>query len=326
MTESDDGEARPPERAVMAWPQANPPAIGDGVACRCEACDQAWHVHLSMAGFRLRCRCGAWVAVTAPEVEVALASPTPSPVVRRHASLPATYRDSAEPLIREVPTGEEMPPGSLRHGTVRTRQRWNDRAVFELAAILLAFLGPQIVILMASEGREQTLLLPVASLVSAVLVVAICWASPGYSFSGMRSAAGRFFGEMLCVWVVVAGLAILWVRILIRAYDLGDGFDSILTELGLGWSLLLVAVFPAIFEELAFRGMVQGRLMAILGHREGLLATATAFALAHGASFGLPFHFFLGWYLGSLRDRSGSLFPGMLLHFLYNASLVLSFA
>ena len=90
--------------------------------------------------------------------------------------------------------------------------------------------------------------------------------------------------------------------------------------------LLLIGVFPAIFEELAFRGMLQGRLTAILGRREGILATGAAFAMAHGISIGTPFHIFLGFYLGFLRERSGSLLPGMGLHFLYNSAIVLYFS
>ena len=46
------------------------------------------------------------------------------------------------------------------------------------------------------------------------------------------------------------------------------------------------------------------------------------FALAHGVGLGLPFHVGGGFYLCWLRARSGSLYPGMLLHFLYNGALV----
>ncbi|MCA9003454.1 MAG: CPBP family intramembrane metalloprotease, partial [Planctomycetes bacterium] len=191
--------------------------------------------------------------------------------------------------------------------------------------IMAAFLVPQIIILFAFASRERAFMEPIASVASALLVVALCWAAPTYSFAGLRSAATRFYGEMLMVCAVTTGLAILWTRFLLSQLDFLDDPSLVSDELGLGWAILLVGVFPAIFEELAFRGLVQGRLTAILGHKEGILATGAAFALAHGISLGLPFHFFIGWYLCSLRDRSGSLFPGMLLHFLYNSTLVLVF-
>ncbi len=312
---------------VRFWPAANPPARGEGIACVCGECGQAWEIHTSMAGFKLRCDCQAWIAVPGLVVvpEQISAPSALSQVVNQNATLPAAYRDPAEPVTREVKTSEAVVPGALRFATVRTRQRWSDRAVLELAAIMAAFLGPQLIILFTLEGREQVLMEPVAALASSILVVALCWAASSYSFSGLRAAAARFYGEMLGVTVVTTGLAVLWVNFLIRNLPMLEDTPLVTEELGLGWALLLIGVFPAIFEELAFRGMVQGRLSAILGHKEGILATGVAFALAHGISLGLPFHFFLGWYLCSLRDRSGSLFPGMVLHFLYNATLVLVF-
>ena len=58
----------------------------------------------------------------------------------------------------------------------------------------------------------------------------------------------------------------------------------------------------------------------------GILSTATLFAVAHGISMGTPLHLGIGLFLGWLRDRSGSLWPGILLHLGYNATLVLTAA
>ena len=64
------------------------------------------------------------------------------------------------------------------------------------------------------------------------------------------------------------------------------------------------------------------RLTALPGPRVGPVATAAAFALCHGAPAVLPIHMGLGLYLGWLRERSGSLLPGMLMHFAYNGTIV----
>jgi membrane protease YdiL (CAAX protease family) len=82
-------------------------------------------------------------------------------------------------------------------------------------------------------------------------------------------------------------------------------------------------VAPAVLEEVMFRGMLQGRLLALMGLRTGMLTTAAAFAVCHGGTLALPIHFGLGLYLGWLRQRSGSVLPGMLAHFSYNAMIVL---
>jgi membrane protease YdiL (CAAX protease family) len=101
-----------------------------------------------------------------------------------------------------------------------------------------------------------------------------------------------------------------------------DFLAELVTRLGLPASLFVIAVCPAVLEEIVFRGMLQGRLMALLGHRVGFLVTAAAFAICHGAPIVLLVHFALGLYLGWLRERSGSLLPGMLMHFTYNGTLV----
>ena len=43
----------------------------------------------------------------------------------------------------------------------------------------------------------------------------------------------------------------------------------------------------------------------------------------HGQTLGLPIHVGLGFYLTWLRHRSGTIWPGVLCHFLYNGSIVL---
>jgi membrane protease YdiL (CAAX protease family) len=89
------------------------------------------------------------------------------------------------------------------------------------------------------------------------------------------------------------------------------------------WSIyLLVSLLPAIFEELTFRGYVMARLTALLTARETLLVQAALFALLHLGVVIFPSHFFIGLVLGSIRQRTRSLYPGMLVHASWNALVV----
>jgi membrane protease YdiL (CAAX protease family) len=88
---------------------------------------------------------------------------------------------------------------------------------------------------------------------------------------------------------------------------------------GVWWPVLLVCVSAAVFEELAFRGVIFGVLRRHARLAETLLITATAFAILHLSAFALVSHTLLGLYLGWLRHRSGSLYPCVLAHFLHNA-------
>src|SRR5690606_6853503 len=88
-----------------------------------------------------------------------------------------------------------------------------------------------------------------------------------------------------------------------------DPLDGISQRLGLPATLLVIAVTPAVLEEIIFRGMLQGRLMALFGRNTGHFVTATTFALVHGQPAVLPIHLGLGLYLGWLRERANSLLP-----------------
>ena len=90
------------------------------------------------------------------------------------------------------------------------------------------------------------------------------------------------------------------------------------------WSMfLLISVMPAIFEELAFRGVIQSSLERVLNARDGWLIQAALFSVLHLSPLMFPSHFLMGLCLGYMRRRSRSIYPGMLLHGCWNALVVL---
>jgi membrane protease YdiL (CAAX protease family) len=82
-------------------------------------------------------------------------------------------------------------------------------------------------------------------------------------------------------------------------------------------NMVLLAVVAPFVEELTFRGEGQS-LLRIFGRAPSILITGIAFGLAHGLVEGLlvlvPFGVALAW----LRDRTESVFPGMLVHAIFN--------
>ncbi len=98
---------------------------------------------------------------------------------------------------------------------------------------------------------------------------------------------------------------------------------AFLAEQPLWQVLLLIALAPAICEELAFRGFILSGLRR-LGHKWGAIVLASVF-------FGLT-HFMLqqslaacvvGIVIGYVAVKTGSIFPGMLYHLVHNSSSVL---
>jgi membrane protease YdiL (CAAX protease family) len=95
-------------------------------------------------------------------------------------------------------------------------------------------------------------------------------------------------------------------------------------EAGYGWPvvLLMIAVFPAVFEELAFRGVVLQAIQPLLSPGEAVLVSSLMFMILHLSVASFPHTFVLGMAAGWLCLRSRSLLPGMLLHFLHNSYCV----
>lgn len=88
---------------------------------------------------------------------------------------------------------------------------------------------------------------------------------------------------------------------------------------GIGPMVLFVSIMPAIFEELAFRGVIQSSLEKIFTAREALIIQAALFSVLHLLPMNFPSHFLMGLCLGYARLRSRSLYPGMLMHASWNA-------
>jgi membrane protease YdiL (CAAX protease family) len=95
-----------------------------------------------------------------------------------------------------------------------------------------------------------------------------------------------------------------------------------MTDTGLFFNLLVLAVVPALCEELLFRGYAQRQAERALGAAGGLVLAGVVFGLYHlRLSQVVPLSI-LGIYLGYITWRTGSLWPAVAVHFLNNAFAV----
>ncbi len=89
-------------------------------------------------------------------------------------------------------------------------------------------------------------------------------------------------------------------------------------------NVVLFALVAPVVEELTFRGLGQS-LLSFVGRWPSIVLVGLAFGLAHGLLEALlvlvPFGIALAW----LRDRAESVYPGMIVHALFN-SLALAFS
>ena len=89
-------------------------------------------------------------------------------------------------------------------------------------------------------------------------------------------------------------------------------------------NLLIMAVLPAIFEELCFRGVVQRILIQAFNHPwVGIIVAAALFSAFHMQFQGFLPRMMLGILLGAAYWYSGSLWPSILAHMFYNGIQVI---
>jgi uncharacterized protein len=89
---------------------------------------------------------------------------------------------------------------------------------------------------------------------------------------------------------------------------------------------LVIALAAPVVEELTFRGLGYS-LLARFGRWTAIVLIGVLFALAHGLVEAFPFLAALGAMLAYLRSRVDSVYPGMIVHALFNATaLVVSVA
>jgi membrane protease YdiL (CAAX protease family) len=85
-------------------------------------------------------------------------------------------------------------------------------------------------------------------------------------------------------------------------------------------NFVLFALIAPFVEELTFRGVGQSLLLGFLGRAPSIILVGIAFGLAHGLLEALlvlvPFGIALAW----LRDRTGSVVPGMFVHAFFNGT------
>ena len=105
----------------------------------------------------------------------------------------------------------------------------------------------------------------------------------------------------------------------------GSGANLVSAKSPGAWVLVVAAVCvtPALCEEFLFRGYLQGTLSRGMKSPWSWILTGGFFALVHQNYFGFGALLIVGIYLAFVFDAGGSIWPGSLVHFLYNGAIVL---
>ena len=85
---------------------------------------------------------------------------------------------------------------------------------------------------------------------------------------------------------------------------------------------LAIVVLAPVLEELTFRGLGFS-LLRRYGEWTAILLVGLLFGLAHGLVEALPFLVAFGIGLAFIRSRTGSVYPGMIVHGFFNATALI---
>lgn len=97
-------------------------------------------------------------------------------------------------------------------------------------------------------------------------------------------------------------------------------FSEPFISAGFGFGVIVFSgcLMPAIWEEIAFRGLIQTGLSKKFRKWEVIFLTSALFAIIHITVLSWPYLFLVGVVLGLLRMHSQSLWPVIVVHFLHN--------
>lgn len=88
-------------------------------------------------------------------------------------------------------------------------------------------------------------------------------------------------------------------------------------------SIISIGLFPAVFEELAFRGILFNELIKITSIKSAIIISAILFTIVHLSLISALWIFPIGLLFGYFRAKHKTLWYGIAGHFVYNSSIVL---
>lgn len=88
-------------------------------------------------------------------------------------------------------------------------------------------------------------------------------------------------------------------------------------------SIISIGLFPAIFEEIAFRGIIFNDLLKLTRLKSVIVISAILFTILHLSLISILWIFPMGLAFGYFRAKYRTMWYGIIGHFVYNSSIVL---
>lgn len=165
-----------------------------------------------------------------------------------------------------------------------------------------------------------TLFFDVAMAITAVWFFTAAWKENKFLLKWPNFSLKKLTGLILLA--VTASIAVQFLVGLINEFMFGKHYTyyGLYSQHTYGKYLMVisVAVFPALFEELAYRGFLMQKLLKVVDPKEATYITSILFFLVHFSMISffwmLPFAFLLGY----VRMKTNTLWYGIAMHFFFN--------
>ena len=119
----------------------------------------------------------------------------------------------------------------------------------------------------------------------------------------------------------------LWMNYAVELLELDNNLEYLFSRMSNNiFGIISIAIIAPVLEEMFFRGAIEGHLLKIWKNPiYAIVVSAAIFGIIHGNPVQIPFAMGHGLLLGWLFYKTGSLLPGIFLHFINNTtSTVLS--
>lgn len=199
-----------------------------------------------------------------------------------------------------------------------------------LAMLLTSVLASGIILVFKLEGDGKNYISFLASplAIAVVLVLALTVAKQPVNRLFPLKTHPKFYAIGLLL-IFGALFSLSWINgYIIKLFEL-MGYvpkESPIPDLS-GWklapALFVIAVLPAVMEEILFRGIILRNAETEVGSTRAALITGFCFSLYHGSVEQTVYQFLLGCMFGFLAVRSRSIGPVVLIHFLNNAVIII---
>ena len=170
---------------------------------------------------------------------------------------------------------------------------------------------------------ESSTVFDVVSIVLSLSFVMIVW-------KDMREVIAEFRIKWWWIPVVISSalLMAVVVHFFVNELEARSGITSSVrylytdTAYPYFFAVLSIALVPAVFEELLFRGVLISQLVKLINRSGAIWVSAFTFAILHLSIVSLLWLLPAGLITGWMRFYTRQLWPGMLFHFIYNFTVI----